>query len=71
MRNAVAFALLALSVAACGLKGPLYLPSDQEAHEAAERKRLLDERRARERAEQQQVKQSKDQPSATPAPEQK
>ena len=49
-------AVLLLAVAllpACGLKGPLYLPTPQQEKEMAERKKRLEEREQREKQEQQ------------------
>jgi predicted small lipoprotein YifL len=49
----VKLAILLLLLQGCGLKGPLYLPTEQQKHETAERERLLREREARRAAEQQ------------------
>jgi predicted small lipoprotein YifL len=56
------FAIMVLLVLqGCGLKGPLYLPTEKQKRDMAERERLLQEREARRRGEV---------PAAPPAAEQ-
>jgi predicted small lipoprotein YifL len=50
--RAVRFAIMILVLLqGCGLKGPLYLPTEKQKQDAAERERLLQEREARRRGE--------------------
>jgi predicted small lipoprotein YifL len=45
--RAVCLAMLVLLLQGCGLKGPLYLPTEDQKRATAERERLLREREAR------------------------
>jgi predicted small lipoprotein YifL len=54
MRSLFSCLLCAVLVQACGLKGPLYLPTPAEKREMAEREKQLEERSEREKKEQQQ-----------------
>ena len=47
-------ALLLAALLGCGLKGPLYIPTEEQRRETAERERLLREREEQRRAAQQQ-----------------
>lgn len=48
----VRFAIMMLMLLqGCGLKGPLYLPTEKQKQDTAERERLLQEREARRRGE--------------------
>jgi predicted small lipoprotein YifL len=50
--RAVRFAIMMLVLLhGCGLKGPLYLPTEKQKQDTAERERLLQEREARRRGE--------------------
>ena len=42
--------MLLVLLQGCGLKGPLYLPTEQQKRDTAERERLLKEREARRQA---------------------
>ena len=64
-RRAALFLALA-SLAGCGLKGPLYIPTAEQREELAERERLLREREERERAAKEAEAQQQSQPTALP-----
>jgi predicted small lipoprotein YifL len=50
--RAVCFAIMMLMLLqGCGLKGPLYLPTEKQKQDTADRERLLQEREARRRGE--------------------
>jgi predicted small lipoprotein YifL len=50
--RAVRFAIMmVMLLQGCGLKGPLYLPTEKQKRDTAERERLLQEREARRRGE--------------------
>jgi len=53
MRRLVVVMLASALLPACGLKGPLYLPTPQQEREIAERKKRLEEREQREKQQQQ------------------
>jgi predicted small lipoprotein YifL len=53
MRRLVVVMLASALLPACGLKGPLYLPTPQQEREIAERKKRLEEREEREKQQQQ------------------
>jgi predicted small lipoprotein YifL len=53
MRRLVVLMLASALLSACGLKGPLYLPTPQQEREMAERKKRLEEREQREKQQQQ------------------
>jgi predicted small lipoprotein YifL len=53
MRRLVVVMLASALLPACGLKGPLYLPTPQQEREMAERKKRLEEREQREKQQQQ------------------
>jgi predicted small lipoprotein YifL len=65
VRRVALFVALA-SLAGCGLKGPLYIPTAKQREELAERKRLLREREERERAAKEAEAQQQTQPTAPP-----
>jgi len=50
-----AWVLAFATLAGCGMKGPLYIPTQEQRRETAERERLLHEREERRRAAQQQA----------------
>jgi predicted small lipoprotein YifL len=59
--------LLALAcVTGCGLKGPLYIPTEEQRQQMAERERLLKEREERERAAKETAAQQQSQPTTQP-----
>ena len=62
MRLRFSWILCAMLVQACGLKGPLYLPTPAEKREMAERQKQLEERSEREKKEQQQPASQPEQP---------
>jgi predicted small lipoprotein YifL len=68
MRRLVVVMLASALLPACGLKGPLYLPTPQQEREIAERKKRLEEREERERQQQQtsQTQQPAQQPKQPP-----
>jgi predicted small lipoprotein YifL len=68
MRRLVVVMLASALLPACGLKGPLYLPTPQQEREIAERKKRLEEREEREK-QQQQASQTQ-QPAQQPKPPQ-
>jgi len=59
--------LLAVAcLAGCGLKGPLYIPTEEQRQQLAERERLLKEREERERKAKQAEAQPQGQPTTQP-----
>ena len=72
MRRLVVVMLASALLPACGLKGPLYLPTPQQEREIAERKKRLEEREERERQQQQtsQTQQPAQQPKQPQPPQQ-
>jgi predicted small lipoprotein YifL len=70
MRRLVVVMLASALLPACGLKGPLYLPTPQQEREIAERKKRLEEREERERQQQQtsQTQQPAQQPNQPQPP---
>jgi predicted small lipoprotein YifL len=72
MRRLVVVMLASALLPACGLKGPLYLPTPQQEREMAERKKRLEEREEREKQQQQasQTQQPAQQPKQPPPPQQ-
>jgi predicted small lipoprotein YifL len=51
----LAWTLAFAALAGCGLKGPLYIPTEEQLRETAEREQRLKEREERRRAAQQQA----------------
>jgi predicted small lipoprotein YifL len=70
MRRLVVVMLASALLPACGLKGPLYLPTPQQEREIAERKKRLEEREQREKQQQQTSQTQQSGPTAPSQPPQ-
>lgn len=64
--RSTALLLAVVCLAGCGLKGPLYIPTEEQRQQMAERKRLLQEREERERAAKEAEAQQQGQPTTQP-----